>query len=215
LRLAVQSGELTAVEKAYADYLGGEGNRNEDSDAEATELLADARARSGDIASALELYRSLADTPQPEDKKRSTLVKLGLASNPARAALALPFILDGRASTLKKAVDGLPDDLMVGYLAARRLYQDKRLPEALDALSAILARLEAAPAPSRPEEQWLPWVTRETARLIAEGFWLLERFVDAEAAYLRVAALTPYGGDAERYRDLAEWAAWKTRRASP
>ncbi len=215
LRLAVQSNDLAAVEKAYADYLGVQGNRNVVSDAEATELLADARARAGDLASALELYRSLADTPQPEDKKRSTLVKLGLASEPTRAALALPYILDGRASTLEKAVAALPDDLMVGYLEARRIYQDKRLPEALDALSAVLERLEAVPPPTRPEELWLPWVTRETARLLAECYWQMKRWVDAEAAYLRVAALTPYEGDAERYRDLAEWAAWKTRRVSP
>lgn len=213
IRLAAGKG-LSAVEEAYRAYIDTPRNHNVVSDAAAEELLADALVRAGDIDSAREIYQRVALAPQPEDKQRTTLMKLALASDPERA-IALPYVVEGRRAALKSALEVLPDDPLLAYLAARRLHQDGQHPEALHALDEVLNRLGLEPALISRELEGL--LRRETAKMVAEGHWQHEEFEAARAAWLRLAALARFTGDAERYRDFAEWADFKLaagRRAS-
>ncbi|HRE91358.1 MAG TPA: hypothetical protein PK095_19735, partial [Myxococcota bacterium] len=113
LRLAQRDG-LAAVESAYAAYLAAPNNHNMVSDAAAAELLADALTRAGDLDSAREIYLRVAESPQPEDKRRATLVKLALTSDP-ELATALPYVVDGRRSALGDGLSLRPDDLLLAY----------------------------------------------------------------------------------------------------
>ncbi len=213
LNLAASSGSLEAIEAAYADYMSAPGNRNPVSDAQARELLADARARANDLDGARPLYRDNALAPQPEDRKRTSLVKYALASDPTYARVVLPFLLTGRSDLLEKARERLPADPLVTYLAGRREHQEGKLEGAVATLKTALDGLAKAPHDDTLERAFLPWVEREAARLIAEALWRLGRYREASKAYLRVAAMTPYGGDAARYRDWAERCTWKLERA--
>jgi tetratricopeptide (TPR) repeat protein len=215
LSLAVSSGDLEAVKQAYADYVGVEGNRNAVSDALAREQLADTLARHGEPDAAKPLYRENALAPQPEERKRTSLVKYALASDPSRARDVLPYLLTGRLEVLAKARATRPDDPLVSYLAGRRQHQDGRYAEAVDTLAVALAAFAKLPPSDALEAAYQPWVTREAYRLTADADWQLGRYAEARAAYLRASELTPYGGDAERYRDWAARCAWKLSRTTP
>lgn len=213
IRLAANDG-LAAVQSAYQAYLAAPKNHNVVSDASAAELLADALARTGDIDSARTIYAEVAQSPQPEDKRRATLVKLALTDDP-ETARALPYLVDGRRSALKTAHTSRPDDLILAYLTARRIVQDEREVQnlaGLEALVEVLARLEFAAFPGEHGADLHGMLRRETARLIAEEQWRREDFASAQRAWLRVAALSRFSGDAERFRDLSEWAAYELER---
>ena len=224
LDLAAQSGDLAATRRAYWTYLAVPGNRNPVDDAAATELMADTIARKAIAGSeapgetpgaaalmdeARRLYATLADVPQPEDRRRNTLVKLHLASDPLRAHQVLPYLLDGRASSLAAAQAAFPDDALVGYLAARRLYNEGKHSEAAPALVPIIERLASTGG------AWAPWVRREAANMRARSLYALADYAAAEAAFRFVATLTPYGGDRDRYLDWAERCAWMRARHPP
>lgn len=216
LDLAAQSGDLAATRRAYADYLAVPGNRNPVDDAAATELMADTIARkaiAGEAGATIEearaLYATLADVPQPEDRRRNTLVKLHLASEPTRAAKVLPYLLDGRAGSLATAQAAFPEDPLSGYLAARRLYNEGKHAEAAPALQPVIERL-ATVDPER--EPWAPWVRREAANMRARSLYALADYEAAGDAFRFVATLTPYGGDRDRYLDWAERCAWMRTR---
>ena len=206
LRLAARDG-LAAVEAAYAAYLAAPNNHNVVSDAAAAELLADAQARAGDLDAARATLLAVAESPQPEDKRRATLVKLALSSDPELAS-ALPYIVDGRRSALDDGLAKRPDDLLLGYLAARRLVQDDPSLGVV-ALDTILGRLELESLDGPHDADLHGMLRRETARLVAEAHWRRGDFASAERAYLRAAVLTRFSGDADRLRDLAAWSAYR------
>lgn len=209
LRLAGRDG-LAAVQSAYAAYLAAPKNHNVVSDAAAAELLADAFARAGDVDSARTIFTEVAESPQPEDKRRATLVRLALSSDPELAS-ALPYIVDGRRSALDDGRALRPDHLVLAYLSARRDVQDGD-PGGLLELIAVLERLELEPLEGPYGADLHGMLRRETARLIADELWRRGEFGLAERAWLRAAALTRFSGDAERFRDLAEWAAYRLAR---
>jgi len=213
LDLAAQSGDLMATRTAFWAYLAVPGNRNPVSDAAATDKLADASARAplagkngASLAEAHALYASLSAVPQPEDARRTNLVKAFAASDPNYLPV-LRFLLDGRTETLSAASRALPDDALVAYLVGRRRHAEGRYGEALPLLEATVSGL--ANAPSGGPRAWVPWVQREAARLIAVAYWSLGDYRKAHKAFLFVADLTPYTGDRDRYRDWAERCAWK------
>lgn len=209
VRLAARDG-LAAVEAAYAAYLAAPRNHNVVSDAAAAELLADAYARHGELDSARAIYLEVAASPQPEDKRRATLVKLALASDPELAS-ALPYIVDGRRAALDEGLSLRPDDPLLAYLSARRHAQDGH-PTGLLELDWVLERLELESFEGPYGADLHGMLRRETARLIADELWRRGDFGLAERAWLRAAALTRFSGDAERFRDLAEWAAYRLAR---
>lgn len=202
---------LPAVEAAYRDYLAAPQNHNAVSDALAEELLGDAMVRAGDIAGARDAYRRVSWAPLPEERRRGVYVKLGLAQDPERAVV-LPYVVDGRREALAEGLLALPEDPIVAYLEARRLYNDRAWAEASWALAAVID--DWAGAATAEDRALGELVVRESLRLSAEARWQVGNLEGAASDFLALAELTPYGGDAERFRDRAEWARWKAARRS-
>ena len=237
VELAAASGDLAAARAAWAQYLAVPGNRNPVDDASVTELVADLIARlafkneglagtkaasaiEGDtpgkpaddgevigLAEAHKLYVSLADVAQPEDKRRNSLVKIYLSSEPRLARGLLRYLVTGNAAILESAATPLGDEPLVGYLLARREHGAGQFDKALPRLRAAVEKLALMPATG--DHTWVPWVRREAARLIAHALYSKADYAAARDAFLFVAGLTPYAGDRDRYRDWAERCAWK------
>lgn len=209
LQLAVGANDRTLAAVHFMTYMGMPSGRNPVSDAQATELLADALWRAGERAEAAARYASVADTPAPEDRRRTVLVKAWVARD-ERLHEVLDYLLDGQAATLERARAAHPDEPLVGYLVGRRRATEQKHAEALPLLEAALTSLppdDAAP--------WVSWVRRETWRLIAMARYHLGRYAEAADAFEATASLTPYGGDRDRHRDWAARMRWKLARAIP
>lgn len=220
VELAASSGDLKATRAAWAQYLAVPGNRNPVDDASLTELVGDLIARlalkdnpgTGDapvpgLDEAHTLYASLANVAQPEDKRRNSLVKIYLSSQPRLARTLLRYLVTGNAAILESAATTLTDEPLVGYLLARREHGAGQYDKALPRLRATVDELAQASATG--DHAWVPWVRREAARLIAHALWSKADYAAARDAFLFVAGLTPYAGDRDRYRDWAERCAWK------
>ncbi|MBL8786385.1 MAG: hypothetical protein JNJ59_15900 [Deltaproteobacteria bacterium] len=221
LTLAAQRGDLAAVRRAWADYKAVPGNRNGVSDAAATELVADTlgrvalatRTRPGGagwdaalVDEARALYESLATVPQPEERRRNVLVKGLVTREPRYLDTVWPYLLDGKTSTVETAFQAMPDDPLVTYLVGRRRHSDGKHADAVPLLEKAadgLARMRGEGT------EWAAWVAREAVRLLAHSRWQLGQYEAARAAFQRVAAMTPYGGDRDRYLDWAARCTWK------
>lgn len=220
VEMAAAAADLERTLGAYVAYTLIPNNRNPVDDAAMTELMADTFARralgSPDPAPLIErahrLYASLSEVPQPELRWRNALVKVYLAADLERATHVLPYLLNGRSDDLQRAADAFPDDPLVDYLVARRVYNERRYDEAVPLLARTVATLHGRGQSS--EHAWAPWVHREAARLLAHAHWELGDLAAAEDVFRFVATLTPYGGDRERYLDWAERCAWKRARAN-
>lgn len=208
LSLAVSGNDLATAERIFADYMALTEGRNPVSDAYATELLADVRWRTGDVDAAAKLYASVAGTPSPEDRRRNILVKAWVAADKAHQIVG-SYLLDGQLGTLDKVAAALPNDPLVDYLVGRRRALDRKLDEAIPLLEASTRDL-----PDDAFAPWVPWVRRETWRLLGQARFDAKRYAEAAAAFETFARLTPYGGDRARYLDWAERARWKMARES-
>ncbi len=228
VELAASSGDLAATRAAWWVYLAVPGNRNAVDDASMTELVADAIARAAlstdartqaaalgpandvdviGLSEAHRLYATLRDVPQPEDKRRTTLVKIHLSGQPKLARTLLRYLLSGKHELLDLSSAVLADEPLAAYLLARREHGQARYGVALPLLRQTVAKLALAPADG--DRAWVPWVRREAARLIAQALFAQADFAAAREAFLFVAGLTPYAGDRDRYLDWAERCAWK------
>jgi len=203
LQLAVGDNDLATAERLFAGYMALEKGRNVVSDAWATELLGDAKWRAGKVADAAALYASVADAPAPEDRKRNVLVKAWVAASSRHAPVG-KYLLDGQPASLDAASAALPDDPLVKYLVGRRKANEHQNSEAEALLVASVGSL-----PSDDYAPWIPWVRRETWRMIGHARFDLGAYAAAAEAFETFANLTPYGGDRDRYLDWAERCRWK------
>ncbi len=222
VELAASTGDLAATRDAYWAYLAVPGNRNPVDDATMTELMGDAIARkafaqaSPDpalLGDAYRLYASLRDTPQPEDRRRNSLVRIYLAADPTRAAVLLRYLLTSNKNLLATASSTLADEPLVDYLMGRRDYTEGRHAEALPRLRATVTALDTADATG--DRAYVPWVRREAAHLVAKSLWALRDYRAAADAFRFVAGLTPYTGDRLRHLDWAERCEWTLARTAP
>jgi len=233
VELAAASGDLAATRTAWWTYLAVPGNRNAVDDASISELVADAIARAAlrdDARSASEaaapsaldvvgldeahtLYASLAEVPQPEDRRRNSLVKIYTSGNPKLARTLLRYLLSSKVEILDEAIATLTDEPLAVYLKARREHGLGHYEVALPLLRETVTKLALSPATG--DRAWAPWVRREAARLIAHALWAQADYSAARDAFLFVADLTPYAGDRNRYLDWAERCAWKLVHAPP
>lgn len=218
VELAASTGDLAATREAYWAYLAVPGNRNPVDDATMTELMGDAVARKAlaeraALDEAYRLYASLRDTPQPEDRRRNTLVRIYLAADPTRAEVLLRYLLTSNKTLLANAVTALPGEPLVDYLMGRRDYTEGRFAEALPRLQATVTAL--ADVDATGDRAYVPWVRREAAHLVAKSLWALRDYRAAADAFRFVAGLTPYTGDRMRHLDWAERCEWTLARALP
>ncbi|TNF32139.1 MAG: hypothetical protein EP329_11100 [Deltaproteobacteria bacterium] len=212
LRIAALAGDVADIEALHRDYLALDG-RNAVLDAFAAELVADARWRAGDIAGAAAGYRAIAAAPQSEDRWRNVLVKLAVAEDPAREPILGPYLLSGGGpdedalSYLAGALGDLPADPLTLYLLARRHGLAAHHGEAARLFQAALAAL-----PADGQAPWIPFVRRESWRLLGHALYWERDLAGARAAFEQVVALTPHGGTRATYRDWIARTRWKAAR---
>ncbi len=217
LSLLAGAGRADEAVAAHEGYLALDG-RNPVLDARAAELVGDALWRSGRVAEAAALYAAVADTPQPEDRWRNVRVKAAVAADPEREPILGPYLLGGGGAAeqalayLADATLELGDDPLVVYLMGRRLALEGRHEEAVAALRQALARLEARAAEGASAPPWLPWVYRETWRLVGHALFDAGRLAEAGEAFEEAARRAPWDGLRDRYLDWAARARWKAAR---
>jgi len=212
LRVASLSGDAEAATAIADGYRELEG-RNVVVDAYVTELLSDARWRAGDVSAAAAGYRAIAGAPQSEDRWRNVLVKLAVAEDPRREPILGPYLLSGGGvddealAYLAGALGDLPEDGLTLYLLARRHALAGHDEEATRLFRTTLGVLPADDAGA-----WVPFVRRESWRLLGHALFDLDRLDEAREAFQQVVALAPHGGTQAKYRDWVERTRWKTAR---
>lgn len=211
LRVAAEAGDVAGAEAIHAAYLGLEG-RNVVVDAYAAELLSDARWRAGDIGGAIAGYQSISDTPQAEDRQRNVLVKLAVAGDARREPILGPYLLSGgdddeAMSYLAGALGDLPEDALTIYLLGRRHSLAGHHEETVRLLQTALTLLPADTAAA-----WIPFVRRESWRLLGHARFALEQLDGAREAFQRTADLARQSGTRDRYLDWVERTRWKAAR---
>ncbi len=212
--LSIRAASADAVEATnlYDSYAALDG-RNAPTDARALEYVGDALWRAGDPTGALVRYQEAGQLVQSETRERNVLVKAWVVAHEELRHPLGRYLLGhvgGSTNDYLEAVSRVHRHALVTYLRARRAALTGDHPSALPLLEETLEQLDelAGEMPLEQRPRWLPYVERESWRLLGLSAFWSDQLDHAEHAFNQYLTRTTDSGSRARYEDWLNRIAW-------